>query len=100
VSAEAELYYELAGAEPGVSYRHEIAVYRVTGDENGALDRRPVVSLAFEEPAAAVLVRAHRTLQLARLKPGRYVVEVRLRGAARETEARRRAFSIVPANRR
>jgi GWxTD domain-containing protein len=95
--AEAELYYELAGTEPGVSYRHEIAVYRVKGDDDAQVERRPVVSLGFDEPAEAALVRAHRTLQLARLKPGRYVVEVRIRGGGRETEGRRRGFSIVPA---
>ncbi|HYC33558.1 MAG TPA: GWxTD domain-containing protein [Gemmatimonadales bacterium] len=98
--AEAELYYELAGATPGASYRHEIAVYRVKGDDDGEVERRPVVSLGFDEPARAALVRSHRTLQLARLKPGRYVVEVRLRGAGAESEARRRAFSIVRADRR
>ena len=39
-------------------------------------------------------------LQLTRLKPGRYVVEVRIRGGGEDSGARRRAFSIIRANRR
>jgi GWxTD domain-containing protein len=98
--AEAELYYEVAGAEPGISYRHAITVYRVKGDDDTSLERRPVVSLGFDEAAREALVRSHRTLQLTRLKPGRYVVEVRIRGGGEDSGARRRAFSIVRANRR
>jgi len=92
--SEVELYYEAAGASPEGVYRHEIAVYRVTGDPP-RLDRRPVVSLGFEEPAAGDPVRAHRTLRLGRLKPGRYVVEVRLAGAEGDAVTRSRAFTVV-----
>jgi hypothetical protein len=91
---EVELYYEAGGAAPGSFYRHEIAVYRMKG-EPGVADRRPVVSLAFEERAGEQLIRAHRTLQLRRLKPGRYVVEVRLSGAEGRTSVRRREFQVV-----
>ena len=45
---EVELYYEAAGAIAGTSYRHEIAVFRVRG-EPGAVERRPVVTLGFDE---------------------------------------------------
>ncbi len=76
-NAEMELYYEVGGIRPGASYRHEIAVFRIKG-ERGVAERRPVVTLAFDEPATEAIVRAHRTLQLARLKPGRYLIEVRV----------------------
>jgi hypothetical protein len=57
-------------------------------------ERRPVVTLGFEEPAAGPLLRSHRVLQLARLKPGRYVIEVRVAGPSGES-ARRREFLVV-----
>lgn len=94
-----ELYYELLGGRAGAGYRHEIAVYRVKG-KDGEVERRPVVSLAFEEPAPDAVVRSHRRLQLDRLKPGRYVVEVRVRDERGVTPPRRRGFRIVPADRR
>ncbi|HET6579010.1 MAG TPA: GWxTD domain-containing protein, partial [Gemmatimonadales bacterium] len=88
-----ELYYEGAGAAPGTPYRHQIAVYRTKGE--GRLDRRPVVTLGFEERAEGALIRAHRTLQLGRLKPGSYIVEVRVAGLAGETAVRRRELRVV-----
>ncbi|HEU5040578.1 MAG TPA: hypothetical protein VFT84_07150, partial [Gemmatimonadales bacterium] len=97
--AAVELYYEMTGAIPGGRYRHEIAVFRAKGDGE-EMERRPVVALAFDEPADATLLRSRRTLQLGRLKPGRYVVEVRVSGEGDATAPRRRAFRIVPADAR
>jgi GWxTD domain-containing protein len=91
---QVELYYEAAGAIPRTSYRHDIAVFRVRGDP-GVVDRRPVVTLGFDEPAPDTLLRAHRVLQLARLKPGRYLIEVKLSTPEGETAARRRQFIVV-----
>ncbi|HEY7504861.1 MAG TPA: GWxTD domain-containing protein [Gemmatimonadales bacterium] len=91
---EVELYYEAGGATPGISYRHDIAVYRVRG-KPGVAERRPVVTLGFDEPAPDTLLRAHRVLQLARLKPGRYVIEVKLSAPEGEAAARRREFIVV-----
>ena len=91
---QVELYYEAAGAIPRTSYRHDIAVFRVRGDP-GVVERRPVVTLGFDEPAPDTLLRAHRVLQLARLKPGRYVIEVKLSTPEGETAARRRQFIVV-----
>ncbi|MDQ3136816.1 MAG: hypothetical protein M3Q93_04430, partial [Gemmatimonadota bacterium] len=96
--SDLELYYEASGATARASYRHEIAVFRVRG-EPGRVDQRPVVTLAFEEPAAAEVIRAHRTLQLRRFKPGRYVVEVKVSGGDGRVEMRRRGFRVVKDNR-
>ena len=74
-------------------YRHQIAVYRAKND--GRLEARPVVTLGFEERADGPLVRAHRTLQLGRLKPGSYVVEVKVGGTAGEPAVRRRELRVV-----
>ncbi|HUR93208.1 MAG TPA: GWxTD domain-containing protein [Gemmatimonadales bacterium] len=91
---EIELYYEAAGVRPGTAYRHQIAVFRMRGAED-RVDQRPVVSLAFEEPASGEVIRAHRTLQLRKLKPGAYVVEVKVLESDGRTESRRRAFRVI-----
>jgi GWxTD domain-containing protein len=92
--AEVELYYEAAGAMVGAPYRHEIAVFRVRG-RPAKPERRPVVTLGFDEPALEPLLRSQRVLQLARLKPGRYLIEVQVRGPDGEAAARRREFLVV-----
>jgi hypothetical protein len=91
---EVGLYYEGGGAEPGASYRHEIAVYRMKGDP-ARPERRPAVTLAFQEPAREPILRSHRTLQLGRLKPGTYLVEVRVSGPDGTTSTRRREIQVV-----
>jgi GWxTD domain-containing protein len=92
--SDVELYYEAMGAAPGASYRHDIAVYRVKG-QSARAERRPVVSLSVEEPARSELLRSHRRLRLGQLKPGRYVVEVRVSGDEAFAATRSRAFTVV-----
>jgi GWxTD domain-containing protein len=92
-----ELYYELSGATPGASYRHRIAVFRLKGNPP-EVERRPVVTLAFEERATDPLIRSSRTLQLGRLKAGRYVVELQVSDAAGVTVNRRRIVRVVSPN--
>ena len=91
--SEVELYYEGAGVEPGATYGHRIAVYRVRGPDR--VDPRPVVALGFDERAGGDPIRSHRLLQLRRLKPGPYVVEVRLTGPDGQADVRRRAIRVV-----
>jgi GWxTD domain-containing protein len=92
--AEVELYYEVAGAVTGAAYRHEIAVFRIRG-EPGVPERRAVTTLSFDEPAAGSLLRSHRALQLARLKPGRYLIEVRVATSGGPAVVGRRVFRVV-----
>lgn len=92
--SEVELYYEVAGATGGTRYRHQITVFRIKGDP-GVAERRPVVTLGFDERAGRPLLRAHRVLQLARLKPGRYLLEVRVGLPGGTPVARRREFRVV-----
>ena len=58
-------------------------------------EQRPVVTLGFDEPAADTLLRSHRVLQLARLKPGRYLVELRVQAPGGASVARRRELRVV-----
>jgi GWxTD domain-containing protein len=94
--SEVELYYEAAGATEGAPYRHEIAVFRVKG-ESGIAEHRPVVTLGFDARAAGPLLRSHRVLQLARLKPGRYLIEVQVHSPGGQPVTRRREFRVVRA---
>ena len=94
--AEVQLYYEAQGATDGAPYRHEIAVFRIKG-EPGVAERRPVVTLGFDERAAGPVLRSHRVLRLARLKPGRYLIEVQVRTPDGTSVARRREFRVVRA---
>jgi GWxTD domain-containing protein len=91
--SQVELYYEAGSARPGEAYRHEIGVFRVRGDDRA--EERPVVRLRVDERSAGGVIRTHRTLQLARLKPGRYVVEVKLTGPEGQVAARRREIRVV-----
>ena len=54
-----------------------------------------MVTLSFDESATDSLLRSHRVLQLERLKPGRYVIEVKLGTPEGEAAARRREFIVV-----
>lgn len=91
---ELELYYEASGVTSGAPYRHRIGVFRLKGDP-ALPEPRPVVTLAFEERATGTVARSSRTLQLGRLKPGRYVVEVEVSGPDGDTQKRRSEFRVV-----
>jgi GWxTD domain-containing protein len=95
---EVELYYEASGVRVGAVYAHQIAVYRLKG-EQALAERRPVVRLGFDEAAGDPIVRARRTLQLHRLKPGRYLLEVRIGGRDGTSDVRRREFRVLQAPR-
>jgi GWxTD domain-containing protein len=87
-----ELYYELHGAEPRRSYRHEITLSRRRADQRE--DGHPAVSLGFDETAPAALARIHRGLDLSRLRAGDYVVRVRVTDSSGRAVERRRPFSL------
>ena len=89
-----ELFYELHGASAGHAYRHEIAVVRRRSDQSE--EGRPRVSLSFDEPARAALVRARRALAIDRLPAGAYILRVRVTdpGSAATVESSR-PFIVV-----
>jgi hypothetical protein len=53
------------------------------------------VALGVDEPALESRVRARRVLSLERLKPGRYLIEVRVRAPDGASTARRREFLVI-----
>jgi GWxTD domain-containing protein len=91
--SEVELYFEARGATPGVTYRHDITVFR---SGNRPSDRRrPLVAVSFDEEAAASVIRSHRTVRLERLKEGSYLMEVKITAPDGTARVRQRALHIV-----
>jgi GWxTD domain-containing protein len=91
--AEVETYYEVTGATPQQVYRHEITVMRPDSRESDR--RRPLVSLAFDEEARNEVIRSRRTVRLERLKPGNYVVEVRVTSPDGSSQLRHRSIRLI-----
>ena len=93
--SEVQIYYEVTGSTPGQIYRHEITVLEANGDQARS-EGRPLVSLSFDETAAAEEIRSRRRVQLERLKPGRYLVEVKVTGPDGRSQTRRRPIQLIP----
>jgi GWxTD domain-containing protein len=89
--AEIQIYYEASGAKPFTVYRHEIAVLPWNARRT---NRRPLVSLAFDEQAPAAVIRSRRTVRLERLKTGSYLVEVKLTAPDGSFQLRQRAIRL------
>lgn len=91
---EVEIYYEVSGATARAQYRHDITILRADGREPPSR-RRPMVSLSFNEAAPGQVIRSRRTVRLDRLKPGDYVVEVRVTSPDGSSQVRRRSIRLV-----
>jgi GWxTD domain-containing protein len=91
---EVQIYYEVTGAKVQQVYRHEIAVLRPEGRKADSR-RRPLVALSFDEEATSGVIRSRRTVRLERLKPGNYVVEVKVTASDGSTQMRRRAIQLI-----
>jgi GWxTD domain-containing protein len=92
--ADVQIYYEVTGAMAQRLYRHEISVLQPGASETAA-KRRPLVSLSFDEEAADKVIRSRRTVRLERLKPGSYVVEVRVTASDGSSQVRRRSIRLI-----
>lgn len=94
----AELYYELAGLTPGVTYHTEVRLERLGGRSVFARiggifgGRRSPVLLEFDATASGPVTRIHRGVSLRGVAPGSYVLSVVLTdpaSGARVTRQRR-----------
>ena len=96
---EMQLYYEVDGLRPGSPYEVRLAVRKQGG--SGGLFRKvfggggSALSLKFDAQAVAALESAHRGLQLERLKPGSYVLEVTVTDDQGRKDQRFRPFQVV-----
>jgi GWxTD domain-containing protein len=100
---EMELYYEIEGLRPA-PYTVQLAVRRK--GSSGGLFRKifggggAAIRLKFEEQATTPIVTTHRRLQLGRLKPGMYVLELQVVDANGRKDRRTREFQVVDEERK
>jgi GWxTD domain-containing protein len=98
-SDEMQLYYEVDGLRPGSPYEVRLAVRRHGG--GGGLFRKlfggggAAISLKFDGQARAALESAHRGLQLDRLKPGSYVLELTVADKEGRKDQRVQPFQVL-----
>jgi hypothetical protein len=97
-SDQMELYYEIEGLRP-TPYTVELAVRKKGG--GGGLFRKifggggAAIRLKFQEQATTPVVTTHRSLQLDRLKPGNYMLELVVVDAAGRKDRRTQEFQVV-----
>jgi GWxTD domain-containing protein len=87
------LYYEVTGATPGRLYRHNISVFRATGNDHP--HERPLVSVFFDEAAGGEVIRSRRLVRMNQLKSGDYLVEVSVIGADGSSQTRGRTMRLI-----
>jgi GWxTD domain-containing protein len=97
-SEEMELYYEIDGLRP-TPYTVELAI-RKKGSSGGLFRKifggsGAAIRLKFQEQATTPQVSSHRSLQLNRLKPGNYVLEVVVMDASGRKDRRTQEFQVV-----
>jgi GWxTD domain-containing protein len=97
-SDEMELYYEIDGLKP-TPYTVELSVKKK--GSSGGLFRKifggggAAIRLKFQEQATTARVSTHRSLQLSRLKPGDYVLDLAVIDAEGRRDRRTQEFQVV-----
>lgn len=97
-SEEMELYYEIDGLRP-TPYTVELTVKK-KGSSGGLFKKifgggGAALRLKFQEQATTPRVSSHRSLQLGRLKPGNYVLEIMVVDANGRRDRRGAEFQVV-----
>jgi hypothetical protein len=94
-----QLFYEVGGLRAGSPYQVRLAVKKPGG--GGGLFRKifggggAAMSLKYDAQASGPVESVHRGLQLDRLKPGSYVLEVTVADSEGRKDQRARAFQVV-----
>ncbi len=93
-----ELYYEVGGLQPSQSYTTQLEVKKRGG--SGFLRSifgggGSALSLKFAEQAPTPIVRVRRSVQLDRLKPGEYVLQVTVTDGQGHSDRRQQPFDVV-----
>jgi len=94
-----ELYYEVEGLSAGTQYSVKIAVRKQGG--SGGIFRKVFggggaqISLKFDERASFPVTSTSRSLNLDKLKPGNYTLEVQVEDAQGRTDRRAQQFQVV-----
>jgi len=96
-----ELYYEVEGLAQETPYTVRIAVRKQGG--SGGVFRKifggggAAISLKFDERASFPVAATHRSLNLDKLKPGQYTLEVMVEDGQGRTDRRAADFEVVSA---
>jgi GWxTD domain-containing protein len=96
---EMQLYYEVEGLQPRNPYEVRLAVRKQGG--SGGVFRKifggggAAISLKFDAQASAPVETAHRGLQLEKLKPGMYVLELTVTDQQGRRDQRLQPFQVV-----
>lgn len=83
-----QLYFEVAGIAAGARYQAALTIYR-------AGEQRPQLRLAFSATAAAKPDAVQRQVDIGRLKPGSYQLQVTVSTVSGQQATRRREFTVV-----
>jgi GWxTD domain-containing protein len=93
-----ELFFEVGGIPEGESYRTEVRITRPSGW--GPIGRLfsggGSISVRFDEPSVGLRAAVQRTIDISRLKPGNYTLEVSVERDGRRIR-KRHPFTVVPA---
>jgi GWxTD domain-containing protein len=97
-SEEMELYYEIDGLKP-TPYTVELTVKK-KGSGGGLFHKifgggGAAIRLKFQEQATTPRVASHRNLQLSRLKPGNYVLDLVVLDSSGRRDHRTQEFQVV-----
>jgi hypothetical protein len=97
-SEEMELYYEIEGLKPA-PYTVELTVKK-KGSGGGLFHKifgggGAAIRLKFQEQATTPRVATHRNLQLSRLKPGNYVLDLVVLDSSGRRDHRSQEFQVV-----
>lgn len=96
-----ELYYEVYGLVPGQEYETQLVVKK-EGGGGGFLGLGKIfgggstpISLRFEEQATNQVMRVQRSIQLKKLKPGKYTLQLAVTDGRGQTYHRDQEFEVV-----
>jgi hypothetical protein len=95
-----ELFYEVLGADPYQAHLTTLVI-RKGGGESGSYLRgesgggSAQVTLRFEDQSPRGQWRVQRSVNLEKLKPGEYTLEITITSANGMKDVRRRAFRVV-----
>ena len=95
-----ELYYEIAGLPAGTAYNTQLTVKRHGGGGFlGLFGGGAALSLKSTDRAPGGLVPVQRTLDLHRLKPGSYSLELKVSPEGHDAITRKAKFDVIAAPR-
>ncbi|MBA2293290.1 MAG: GWxTD domain-containing protein [Gemmatimonadales bacterium] len=89
------LAFELSGAPPGAAFRIDLRVVRQAGGGTLGLGSRAMLTLGFDQVHRGGVDLIQREIDLSRLRPGDYALEVTTTMPSGQRLSRRQEFTLV-----